>query len=72
MGNVAYTPLTTELREAIRGSKRSQASIAAEVGMSPSNVSRFVNGRSGVSFDLGVKLARAAGYRLDVTSGEEE
>ena len=49
--------LSDEIRQAVRNSGRTNYSLAAEMGVSPSTLWRFSTGKGGLSLDLLDRLA---------------
>ncbi len=56
--------ISEQLREVIRADGRSLAAIAQESGIDRAALSRFVNGRRGITIDSAAKLARY--FRLEL------
>ncbi|NLX13808.1 MAG: helix-turn-helix domain-containing protein [Phycisphaerales bacterium] len=53
-----------QLREAIRGDGRPLFTLAPEIGMDRSVLSRFVNGRRGITIETAAAIARY--FRLEL------
>lgn len=54
------------VREARRRADLTQAELAVRAGTTQSAIARLESGRSSPSFDLVLRLLKAAGFRLDV------
>jgi plasmid maintenance system antidote protein VapI len=52
------------LREAIRSSGRSLNQLGADSGVAPSQLSRFVTGKRGLTLDAADALCRVLGLKL--------
>jgi plasmid maintenance system antidote protein VapI len=66
------TPLSQEIRNAVRRSGRTVYGIAREMRVSPSTLHRFVHGTSGLSQELLDRLADALDLHVTVGRKREE
>jgi transcriptional regulator with XRE-family HTH domain len=62
-----YLPLSRQLRQAIDGSGVSRYRLCKLVGMSAATMSRFMNGKGGLSVDMIDRIGRELGIRLVAT-----
>ena len=58
------TTLADQLRTAIKTCGRSRYALSQETGIEQSTLSRFVNGKGGMSLDTADAIAKALGLKL--------
>jgi transcriptional regulator with XRE-family HTH domain len=61
-----------QIREAINGSKLSRYRICADIGLSQAAMSRFMNGKGGLSLETVDRLANLLGLRVVVGTGGKQ
>jgi hypothetical protein len=59
-------PFSDQIRDAINGSKRSRYRICADIGLSQAAMSRFMNGKGGLSLETIDRLAELLNLRVAV------
>ena len=60
---------TDQIREAIRRSGRTNHAIARDMGVAPSVIHRFMNGKGGLSMEYIDRLAALLGLHIVVRKG---